>query len=611
MILASYFPQIFSRTNAPIETLSERVLNAIRLGKSFDFQSLNAPELKTLLDEISLLLKPEELDRLADMLPLETLEAAVRLQYPEHTTALQTAKSMLQEAKYYLAATECKASTSLKAYLSSILSSLITILESFINAFGIADFFKPPETSFDSDYKGQKIMLVLTLFTVLSGILMPLLGASLGAMIIGGTLLTIAAISLIYPYVKPQSMSLLRGQNWTELFQQGELFAIDGRKETLDEIARILISTKQTGLHAMLLGLTGIGKTETIKAFVKSVARGDYPELQGKQVIYFNTAELLSGTELFSNVNKIFAYITEGMGRHRDDYILIFDGIHNACKKRNDGALSEQLATFLDQGTDKFHYVIGITSEEEYDREIHQKNPAFARRFQRVVIQNTNDSETLKILNNARLKKSPATILEPNTLQTLLNKAKQAFPQAVQPATALKILSECINRTSPTQRLPLEARVETLRARLQALYAQGAGHLPYGRANEAPALEAELRQMEEHLRVAKECIRQIFENRDRLTEIKKSALKKIVNIENSTSPKEKQQLNILSLQMHFQARLLESKVRKDADAFRVKIAIDAPLIDQVIAEEQERKLRVQQAINRGREQLEQRIPGGG
>ena len=607
MIFTSYFSNLMRSDRVPYKTLAERILGAVRTAEKYDFPRLNGDELKRLLDEIALDLKPKELERLADMIPMQTLAAAVRVEYPEHESALQTAKNMFQEAKYYLATTESQLSLTWKAHLTSILNSLIAILESFLGAFGIADFFKPPETSLDSDFKGQKIMLLLTLFTLLSTILMPLLGPTLGSKVIGGALLTLASTSLIYPLVKPQATKLLRGENLSEQHEQGELFAIEGRKETLDEMARTLLVS-----HVMLLGHTGIGKTATVKAFVQAVARGDYPELQGKQIFYFNTADLLSPTEMYSNANKIFAQISEAMGRHRDNFVLIFDEIHMACQKRNDGALSEQLKTFLDPGNEKFPHVIGITTEEEYYREIYAHNAAFARRFKRIVIENTDDQETLKILSNAHLKQSPATLLEPDTLQTLLAKTKQAFAAAAQPATSLKILSQCINRTASSQRSPLEKRVDEIRGRLQSIYAQGAGRLPYGRPNEAPVLEAELGRIEEELREAKENIKKLFEDRDRLLEIKKDAMKKILNAENLTpetmTQQKKIQLNVFSLQNHFQARLLEKKIREKAEALNVKVAIDPDLIDEVIAEEIENEQRVREAVERAREQIDARAP---
>ncbi len=602
-----------------IGPLDQRVLHAVRtkgtVGIQRELEALTPQDLKNLLDKIVLELKDKDLDRLASIITLEKLQETIKIQYPEHVDILHAAKDMLQEAKYLLATTESKVSPTLKTRLTSILNALISVLETFLDAFGIADFFKPSESSFAADMKGQKIMSLISLFMMMSGVLIPLLGAEMGAMIIGGTLLSLAALSLIYPFFKPQASMLPRGKNWTAQLQRGDLFATDGRKETLDTIAHTLISGQgQVKTHAMLLGKTGIGKTATAKAFVQAVERGDYPELKGKQIFYFNTADLLGGPDVFSRANKIFAKISETMGRHRNNFILIFDEIHIVCQDREQEVLSEQLKTFLDAGKDNFPYLIGITTEEEYYREIYAKNAAFARRFQRIVIDNTDDVETVKILKSALLKQSPATILDQDVLQKILEKTKDAFGAiAAQPATSLKILSQCVNRTALSQRSPLEIKVEALRNRIQAQQAHYAGSLPYNREvnpleeNSAAELEEELVPLEASLNTAKDQLKALFQNRDRLLEIKKEALKKVVTAEhyrdNALSNKNKEHLKTFALQSHFQTRLLEAKIRRDAAALNVNIAITPELIDEVIKEEVDNAKKAQEAVMRGQAQL--------
>lgn len=562
-------------------------------------------KLKEFLEKIILELTPYELDRLADKISLKALEEAVRIEYPEHVNALQTAKKMLHEAQYYLANVECTVSLSLKTRLIFIIRSLISILESFINGFGIESFFKMPENQIDAEWKGQRIMFLLQMFSTVSTLLLPSLGPTLGAAMIGGTVLTLSALSVIYPYIKMQALYLPRGINWSEQYNRCNLQVNLGRKQTLDEIARILVSNQPAKMHVMLIGKSGIGKTETAKAFVQSIEQGEYSELRGKQVIYFNMADLLGSTEMFSSANKIFSQISDAMGRHRENYILIFDEIHMACQEKEQGTLSEQLKILLDPGRDKFPYVIGITTEEEYYREIYVNHSAFARRFQRLAIENTDLIETLKILNHSFIKQAPHTLLDENALQILVEKTTKAFgEQAPQPATSLKLLSQCIKHTATSQRAPLGKRVDEIRGQLQAIYAQGAGRLPYGRENHAPQLECELQNLEVELIKEKKALEKLFQDQQRLLELKKAILRNVLRVshfnQNVFSKREHHALNMFSLQSHFQARVLEEKIRRAADALQVKVAISSELIDEVVKEELENEEKVQQAIERGK-----------
>lgn len=607
----------------PFETLSQKVLQTVRSrwfvwGNSAlqnEISSLPPTDLKRLVDHIILDIHLDEIDRLAEMLPLEVVQEAIRTEYPQHVNALETAKAMFHEAKYFVEITQHKISPGLRTRLVAIFNSLISILESVLKAFGIADFFKAPENATDSEFKAQKIMMLLGLFSMISTLLIPLTGAQLGGMILGSTFLSIAILSLIYPHFKPASSTLPRAKNWSQEFREGTLFAADGRKSTLDEIAHTLIVSKTAKTHVMLIGKTGVGKTETAKAFVQAVERGDYPELQGKEIHYINTAELLLPTEMFSNGNKIFSQISEAMGRQRENYILIFDEIHMACQTHESVALSEQLKTLLDPGRENFPYVIGITTEEEYFSKIYVNNAAFARRFKRIAIENTEDQETLTILGDFLLKQAPAAILKQGTLQHILNETKDKFGgKAPQPATSLKILSQSINRIAGSQRSPSEIEREKIETGIQAIYSrnaieQGKGLLPYGRkTEEILALEEKLRTLEIALAAEKEALDRLDQDRKRLGEVKAATYKAALKIGNITRPstKETTLLNAFLLQSHFMATKLEARIQAEGERLKVKTVIDPELIDQVITEEIENDKKAQEAVNRGKAQIEAR-----
>lgn len=573
------------------------------------FDKLSIDELATLLEEITPKMSEGEMERLATTLPLDKLQETVRSRYPEHKDALTCAKQMLQGAKYDLAVLETL-SPAIKIKLFSILEAMLGGLESVINAFGVADFFRQPENHIDAEFKAQKIMMLLAMFTTVSTILLPLLGPTLGASMIGGTLLGIAALSLIYPHVKPAPIILPRGENWSRLFRQGNLTPTGGRKETLDAIARALSeSTGQTKTHVMLIGKSGVGKTETVKGLVQAIERGDYPDLKGKEVVYFNTADLLGGTEMFSTANKILSQINKSIGNHRDKFILVFDEIHMACKQNEQGALSEQLKTLLDPGKEKFPYCIGITTEEEYFREIYSNNAAFARRFKRIVITDTEDAETVKILQTAMIKQAPQTLLEETLLKTLLKKTKEAFPKSSQPAASLKILSECIKRTNGG-RLPLEERVDALRNHLNHLYAEQAGSLPYSKKNDAEFLERDLKRLESALGIQKNQWSFLRKTQEKLAAVKKTILKRVVSMEHfvsNPSVNEKQALGVFLLQSHFQVPALEKNIRKLASSLGMRAEITSQLVDTVIADELENERKAAEATARGQQDLRARV----
>ncbi len=553
-------------------------------------------------------------DRMAEVLPLDKLQDAIRTEFPQHVDALETAKGMFQEARTYLERTEDKSVATLKSKLSAILDAIIATIESILSAFGIAEMFKPAENDIDASMKGQKVMLLLSLFSLLSATLLPVIGAALVGAIVGGTILAIAVLSLIFPYVKPSASVIPCGANWTKEYSQGRLFAAEGRKKSVDEIAQVLIASKNAHTHPMLIGKSGVGKTETVKALVKAIERGDYPELKGKKVIYFNTADLVNNVEIFSNGNRILSKIKEAIGRHGDQYILIFDEIHVGCQKKEQSAIGDQLKTMIDPGTGRFPFVIGLTTEEDFYRDIYVEHAAFARRFKLINIDNTDPQNTLEILKSVFLREAPKILLENGALLALMEKTAAAYPEnAPQPSTALKILSKCIQRTGESQKSELEGRVEQVRGTIAALYSEGAmgqgnSLLPYQgqeRRQQIQQLERELEQLERDFVREKEELAQFYQMRDNLALVKQKTFQTAIKVaKNIATMKEKRAFLYLS---HFLAPALEGRVRSDANRLGIKTVIDPALIDQMIQEEHEIDLRVQQMIQQGRIQIQQRV----
>ena len=580
-----------------------------------DISAITANQLKQVLDavmrEMSCSDQPvQTMELLAEIVPLEQLQNSIRLDHTQHINALQTAKEMLQEAKYALQTTDENLSPSLRLRLSAAADSLISLIETIFAAFGIADFFKPPENAFEAEGKSQKIMMLITWSTLL----ISLIGTVVGSATIGWTIFSIAGLSLIYPYFRPTPFYLPKAVNLTKLLQQGQLAVSQGRKKSLDEIAHTLLASTKVKTHPLLIGRSGVGKTETVKSFVQAIERGDYPELKGKQVFYFNTADLVKSSEILQSENKILSKISEAIGRHRNNIILVFDEIHLACQT-DQQVFGEQLKTMLDPGSANLPYVIGITTEEEFYRDIYKNNGAFARRFKRINIENTDSSETLAILTNTFLQQAPKLILENGALSSLLEKTKAAFSlNAPEPITSLKILSQCIQRTAESQKSILEEKVEQVRIQIQSLHAQeaaGQGNalLPYQRGQQIQHLENELRQLEQNLQREQEERNRFFQLRDRLAESKMATFKtvvKIANLKQHAVSTNNNSLTSFLLISHFLAPCLEKCVCQEASRLGIKTAIDSTLIDQVIQDELDSEKKAQAATIRGKTQIKER-----
>ncbi len=516
------------------------------------------------------------LDRLATLIPLKKMQEAVK-----DTTedALKEAKSLIHAAKYHLELTEKEYSPTLSARLSSVLDGIISLIESIINTFGIASFFKPAKNDLDADTKSHKIMMLLSLFGMISQMILPLMGAEAGGAYLGGGLLVIAALSIIWPYIKPKPSYLpAYAENWTKEVQ-GKGFVPQGRKESLDSIANIL----KLGRHPILVGNSRVGKSLTAKALAAAIERGDYPELKGKIVFRINTKKLIDQKAgIFGGGNDILNEISAAMGRHRNDIILVFDEIHMACK--NNEPMADELKTFLDEDGD-FPHVIGITTKEEYSHV--KNNNAFSLRFDKVDIENTEEDETLKILNDTFLKSRSHPLKSDYAIEHIYKESIK-LKEAPQPTTALKILKECINRTEKTQQSETEKTIATISNQILLFKSQASASR--GKDKKAIAaiekLETDMIELQKTLVLEQNELVNLFKSKElfhRVTKEKFSTVIKISKIAQTTlSPTDENQLKLFLLLHNFLDPMLESYIKQKSKELNVKTVIDEDLISQII-----------------------------
>lgn len=514
------------------------------------------------------------LDRLATLIPLEAIEAATQ---ENGFDALQEAKDMFEEAKHYLQMTQGSSSLNLRASISFVLDGMISLIEILVSAFGVGGFFKAPESEMQAEAKSHKVMMLVSLFSTVTQMLIPLLKTEAGAKIAGRVFIGIVAVSSIWPWVKPMTQNLPHAVNWTKQVELGRLVA-EGRKESLDEIASIL----KAGRNPILVGDPRVGKSLTAKAFAQAVARGNYPELKGKVVFRINVADLIGqqGFSFFGS-DDVLSKISAQMGRHRGNIILVLDEIHMACKNKE--KIGDQLKTLIEEGGD-FAQVIGITTTDEYEHI--RGNGALSLRFDKVDIKNTNDAETLKVLSDAVLTSRLKPIIAAEALDRVYKRA-QACPQAPQPTTSLKLLKQCINQTNQTQTSPVQKQIAEISNKILSLRAQAAASRgrKRGTKTEISQLEGTMHGLQEQLSREQEELDKLFKSKDLLDRVTKetySSVLKIAALGSATlHAKNEPQVKRFALLHMFLGPLLQQHINETAKRLGVHAVIDDGLIDSI------------------------------
>lgn len=530
-----------------------------------------------------------QVDFLSKTLSSKLLEEAICLNSLGFSNVEEEAKNFSQAAIHYLKLIQPTQKKWIRNPVRSPVHSFFVALESFLKSLGLIDLFKPVISTQDVETKGQQMVLLSTLFSTLTTTFIPLMGPMAGGVAIGGIFLSLVLLSATYSFWRPLPNYLPKIENWTEKYATGVLETRDIRRGLLDQIIEGLKFSKQDHLQVMLIGKPGVGKTELVKTLVQTIENGDYPEFKGYQVFHINTADLLSNTDWVPKAQSILSFISDSIEGHRNKIIFVFDQLHRACQPQPKSYLSDQLNTMFDRAKDYFPHVIGVATENDF-RELSQEYASFSGRFRCIPVTDTNSEETLHILRHTLLKISPETLIEDQTLKALLSKASEAYgPNAPMPKTAVRVLSQCIQRASKDQKTNLGIEVESLQRRLEILYREQAlencrDPLFYGGSMQIRVLKKELDEKEAQLAIEKIDISRLFQQRLLLLEAKKSTYELSLKVTTGCGEKEKNAFLIFSRLL---CPLLETDLRTKASLLGVKVMIDEPLVDQVIAEEKQ------------------------
>lgn len=497
--------EALERANAFLE---KRVFVPSKESRQFQVQlhSLPDAQIQKLLEDFLMNFDAAQgdingLEQLAQILPLEILEKVIERHFDTDEPLLDQVKEKALETKLYLEA-HTEHEQTWGEFFRKIFSSILVAIESIVMAFGIPDLFKSSDDKFSSEFKFQKISMILAFITAISTICVPLLGAVAGSLVVAGLFGSLILLSIIFPYIAPIPSTLPKCENWSQKCRDGLLDHAEGRKSEVDMVAQTLM---QGNKHAMIIGQSGVGKTQIVKGLIHAIRRGDYPELKGKEVFYVNTAELISDRGWNISKSELVNAIADKMGRHRDDIVLVMDEIHLACQQREEVAMGDQLKTMLDPGSGKFPHIIGITTKKEYERDIVANNPAFARRFKLVEVESTNEDETIAILHEHLLKKAPEVIAEEGVLEYLYAKVKENFPEGPQPFTALNILSEAIQYLSDGDILEKQQRLEKLK------FQRSAATLRRSKKDGSASLSSTIRDLQQEIEREKQLLTQLRE----------------------------------------------------------------------------------------------------
>ena len=186
----------------------------------------------------------------------------------------------------------------------------------------------------------------------------------------------------------------------TAMARDGSIDPVVGRENEIEQTVEVL--SRRTKNNPVLIGEPGVGKTAIVEGIAQRIVDGDVPDtLRDKRLVRLDLAGLVAGTRYRGDFEERLKKVIDEIREHGDDLIAFIDELHTVVGAgAAEGAMSasNMLKPALARG--ELH-IIGATTIDEYRKDI-EKDAAFERRFQPILVPEPTVSDTIEILCGLR-----------------------------------------------------------------------------------------------------------------------------------------------------------------------------------------------------------------
>lgn len=242
---------------------------------------------------------------------------------------------------------------------------------------------------------------------------------------------------------QPESFPFLSqyGKNLIKMAKENKIDPVIGRDKETERLIRIL--SRRSKNNPCLIGEAGVGKTAIVEGLARRIAEGKVPlTLMDKTIFSVDLTSMVAGAKYRGDFEeRIKSIISEAA--KSGSVILFIDEIHTIVGAGSaEGAIDA--ANILKPELARSNIqLIGATTLSEYHKYI-EKDPALERRFQPLLVEETDKNATLDILMNVKEKyeKHHLVKISEEALVLAVNLSDRYIQDRHMPDKALDVIDE-------------------------------------------------------------------------------------------------------------------------------------------------------------------------
>ncbi|SLM41402.1 heat shock protein hsp98 hsp104 [Lasallia pustulata] len=189
----------------------------------------------------------------------------------------------------------------------------------------------------------------------------------------------------------------------TSLAREGKIDPVIGREEEIRRVIRIL--SRRTKNNPVLIGEPGVGKTTVVEGLASRIVNADVPaNLAACKLLSLDVGSLVAGSKYRGEFEERMKGVLKEIEESKEMIVLFVDEIHLLMGAGSSGEGGMDAANLLKPMLARGQlHCIGATTLAEYRKYI-EKDQAFERRFQQVLVKEPSIPETISILRGLKEK---------------------------------------------------------------------------------------------------------------------------------------------------------------------------------------------------------------